>query len=159
MPSARFPRPGASLFAVGASYTSIHSTSATNLTASSFSCEATTLKTTSEKPPTFRISSRSGACVETYGWIPLQTSFGSLTLSKWLPKKTPHGQMTNTVENRQRRRATNRLQKSENENVGAGRSERLSRRPNCQLGGLLPNTYAVWKSIDLVLFSQHGRRS
>jgi hypothetical protein len=43
---------------------SINSTSATNLAASSLRYEATTLNTASLKPPMFRMSSRSGACVD-----------------------------------------------------------------------------------------------
>ena len=57
-------------------YSAIESTSATNRLASSLSYEATTWNTASLKPPTFRMSSRSGACVDPYGWMSMQTSLG-----------------------------------------------------------------------------------
>ena len=53
-----------------ADYNSTDSTSATNLAASSPRYEATTLNTASEKPPMFRMSSRSGACVDRDEKIP-----------------------------------------------------------------------------------------
>ena len=75
-PPARLLRPGASVSTTEPLYSSIDSTSATNLAASSLRYEATTLNTASLKPPMFRMSSRSGACVEPYGWMSMQTSFG-----------------------------------------------------------------------------------
>lgn len=62
-----------------ASYNSTDSTSATNLATSSPRHEATTWNMASLKPPMFRMSSRSGACVEPYGWMLMQTSLGELT--------------------------------------------------------------------------------
>ena len=57
-------------------HSSTASTSATNRPASSLRNAATTLNTASLKPPTFRMSLRSGACVVVYGCRSMQTSFG-----------------------------------------------------------------------------------
>ena len=57
-------------------YNSTASTSATKRPASSLRNEATTLNTASLKPPTFRMSERSGACVVVYGCRSMHTSFG-----------------------------------------------------------------------------------
>lgn len=60
--------PPSKIFGRGAAlYNSIASTSATKRCASSATNDATTLNTASEKPPTFRMSVRSGACVVVYG--------------------------------------------------------------------------------------------
>ena len=55
-------------------YKSIASTSATNRPASSVRKAATTLNTASLKPPTFRMSLRSGAWVVVYGCKSMQIS-------------------------------------------------------------------------------------
>ena len=57
-------------------YTSIDSTSATSLAASSAKKALTTLNTASLKPPMFRMSPRSGACVVQFGCRSMQINFG-----------------------------------------------------------------------------------
>ena len=52
-------------------------TSAMNLAESPVRYEATTWNTASLKPPIFRMSARSGAWVESYGWMSMQTSLGA----------------------------------------------------------------------------------
>ena len=57
--------------------------------------DATTWNTASLKPPMFRMSSRSGACVEPYGWMSMQTSFGELTpIRCWFATNVCHSDST-----------------------------------------------------------------